>query len=183
MTEPAPIYEVTRRRRRIAGSIWLTVPGTIAVVAAAYAAVPPLQGVDSAPERLVMAVRWLFVAFLPYAAACLVILHLRFFEGSHNPLLGQESEQLAIHCRVMQNTLEQLVWFALCLLPLATLLSPAQARVVPVVCICFAGARLLYWWGYFRASTLGRAPGVQVTFTINIGLLAVVLVRLLRSWA
>ncbi|MGE3925659.1 MAG: hypothetical protein AB7G13_22225 [Lautropia sp.] len=86
--------------------------------------------------------RWLFVAFAPYAAVCLLILYQRFAEGAHNPLLGTESGRLRIHCRVMQNTLEQLVWFALCLLPLATYLSPERMRLIPVLCVFFALARL-----------------------------------------
>jgi transcriptional regulator with XRE-family HTH domain len=42
---------------------------------------------------------------------------------------------------VMQNTLEQLIWFALCVMPLATYLTPTQARGIPVVCTYFAPAR------------------------------------------
>jgi hypothetical protein len=87
-------------------------------------------------------------------------------------LLGTESERLKIHCRVMQNTLEQLAWFALCVVPLATYLSPEQARIVPVLCSFFAGARFVYWWGYLRRGTLGRAPGVQLTLALNIPLFA-----------
>ena len=94
----------------------------------------------------------------------------RFLEGAHNPLLGGESERLKIQCRVMQNTLEQVVWFALCVVPLATFLAPAQAHIVPIVCTFFAVARFVYWWGYLRSGTLGRAPGVQLTFALNIPL-------------
>jgi uncharacterized membrane protein YecN with MAPEG domain len=169
------------RRRLLARSIWLTVPGTVAAVAVAYALAPVLPGYDGILDRVVLALRWLFIAFLPYAAVCLLILRQRFFEGSHNPLLGSESERLAIHCRVMQNTLEQLIWFALCLLPLATYLTPAQVRLVPILCVAFAAARLLYWWGYLRNATLGRAPGVQATFTLNVSLLAAVSVFFLEA--
>jgi uncharacterized membrane protein YecN with MAPEG domain len=119
-------------------------------------------------ERLVLAARWLLVAFIPYAAVCLTILYRRYAEGAHNPLLGGESEGLKVHCRVMQNTLEQLLWFALCILPLSTFLSPSQVRLVPILCAFFALARFVYWWGYFRSGTLGRAPGVQLTFCLNV---------------
>ena len=158
----------------MARSIWLTVPGTYLFLAAAYAVLPPLQGMDAASDRLLLALRWLLVAFLPYAAVCLWIVYARFFEGAHNPLLAAESDRLKIHCRVMQNHLEQLVWFALCLLPLATYLAPGQARLIPILCLFFAFARLAYWWGYLRSGTLGRAPGVQLTFSLNIALLVLV---------
>ena len=53
------------------------------------AVVPPLQGMEEAGARLVLAVRWLLVAMLPYAAVCLVILRARFLEGSHDPQIAK----------------------------------------------------------------------------------------------
>jgi uncharacterized membrane protein YecN with MAPEG domain len=64
---------------------------------------------------------------------------------------------------------------------LATLLDPVQMRLIPIACVFFLFARLLYWWGYLRAGTLGRAPGVQLTFTLNIALLLLALSRLAGS--
>jgi uncharacterized membrane protein YecN with MAPEG domain len=163
------------RQSFIARSIWFTVPGTYALLGAAYALLPPLNGLEETSARLSVAVRWLLVALIPYAAVCVVIVSARFWEGAHNPLLGEESERLKIHCRVLQNTLEQLVWFALCVLPLATYLPPAQMHLVPIVCTFFAVARFVYWWGYLRRGTLGRAPGVQLTLSLNIPLLMLAL--------
>lgn len=176
-----PIGDATARRRFIRRSIWWTVPGVCLAVAAGYALSPPLREAGDPGARLAMAARWLVVALIPYAAVCAHIATARYFEGAHDPLAGAESERLKIHCRVMQNTLEQLLWFAICILALATLLGPAQARVVPVLCVAFAVARFVYWWGYLRPGTLGRAPGVQMTFTINIASLAAVLALLVRS--
>jgi uncharacterized membrane protein YecN with MAPEG domain len=169
------------RQHALARSVWFTVPGTFAVLAMAYAAVPPLSGMGESADRLVLALRWLVVAALPYAATCLTILYLRYDEGAHNPLAGRESERLRVHCRTMQNTLEQLVWFGICILALATYLAPAAMRVVPILCVMFAIARFIYWWGYLRGETLGRAPGVQITFAINIPLMTYVLVQSLRA--
>ncbi len=176
-----PIGDGTARRRFIARSIWWTVPGVLLAVALGYALLPPMLEAGNPGARLVMAARWLVVALLPYAAVCAHIAAARFFEGAHDPLAGTESERLKIHCRVMQNTLEQLVWFTVCILALATLLGPTQVRVVPVLCVVFAVARFVYWWGYLRQGTLGRAPGVQMSFTINIALLVTVLVLFVRS--
>ena len=172
-----PDNDAAARKRVIRSSLWLTAPGTYAALGLAYAVVPPLAGLTQPSERLVLAAQWLLVAFIPYAAVCLTILYQRYAEGAHNPFLGTESERLQVHCRVMQNTLEQLFWFGLCLLSLATFLSASEARVIPILCVFFAFARLVYWWGYLRSGTLGRAPGVQFTFLLNIPLFVAVLVR------
>lgn len=135
---PTEQADANIRKHLLARSVWLTVPGTYAAIALAYALTPAPSGLVSASERLIFGVRWLFVAFVPYAAVCLVILYERFAEGAHNPLLHRESRRLQIHCRVMQNTLEQLIWFALCALALATYLSPERMRLLPVLCVFFA---------------------------------------------
>jgi len=171
-----PVGDKAARQRFMGRTVWFTVPGTYVLIGAAYALLSPLQGMEEEGARLILAVRWLLVAMIPYVAVCIAILYARFLEGAHNPLLGGESERLKIQCRVMQNTLEQLVWFALCVVPLATYLAPAQARLIPIVCTFFAGARFVYWWGYLRSGTLGRAPGVQLTFSLNIFLVVIALV-------
>ena len=168
------------RQHLLARSIWFTVPGTIAVIGVAYKLLPPLGGLEEPVARLMLATRWLVVAMIPYAAVCLAILGIRFFEGSHDPTRGDESDQLKIHSRVMQNTLEQFVWFAVCIFAIAPMLAPAEAHLIPIVCVFFLFARLVYWWGYFRIGTLGRSPGVQLTFTLNILLLFLALAFLVR---
>lgn len=168
--------EIRSRQKRILRSTPFTVPGTLLLVGAAYALVPPLRGHETSVDRLLFALRWLVVAMLPYVAVCMHIATARLREGAHDPTRGEESPTLRIHCRVMQNTLEQLVWFAICLLAVAPLLLPSEVRLVPIVAISFAIARALYWWGYLRQGTLGRAPGVQATFTLNVGLLLLALV-------
>jgi uncharacterized membrane protein YecN with MAPEG domain len=175
------VGEKAARKRFIFRSVWFTIPGTLGAIGAAYALLPPMHGLDDPSARLALAVRWLTVAMLPYAAGCMTIATARFFEGSHNPIAGGESERLKIHCRVMQNTLEQLVWLAVCVLALSTLLGPAEARLIPIACCFFVVARLVYWWGYLRQGTLGRAPGVQLTFALNVHLLLLAMGLLVRS--
>jgi uncharacterized MAPEG superfamily protein len=146
------------------------------VVAAAWFFLPVRL---AAPDPFTLAATWSFVAMLPYALVCMVIATDRLLEGSHDPLAGGETSSLKIHCRVMQNHLEQLVWFALCVFPLSALLRPEQAHLVPIVAVCFVFARLIYWRGYFVNGTLGRKYGVQVSFTLNIGLMLLTGVLLL----
>ena len=167
--------DIQTRQRRILRSTPFMIPGTLIVLGAAYAVVSPLSGYDTPVARIVLALRWLVVAMLPYVAVCGHIAFARLREGSHDPTRGDESPTLKIHCRVMQNTLEQLVWFAVCLLAVAPVLSASEVRLVPIAAVTFALARGLYWWGYLRSGTLGRAPGVQATFTLNMGLLGLAL--------
>ena len=54
-------------------------------------------------------------------------------------------------------------------------------RLVAVASVVFVVARLVFWWGYLRAGTLGRAPGVQMTFALNILLLVLVAVHLVQA--
>ena len=102
-----PVGDKGARQRYTARSIWITVPGTYVLIGAAYAILPPLDGLEETSARLVLAVRWLLVAMVPYAAVCITILSARFFEGAHNLLVGGESDHLKIQCRVMQNTLRR----------------------------------------------------------------------------
>lgn len=152
------------RLRFILRSLVPTVLGTHATIAALYLwFVPPLSGMEELASRIALALRCGAVAALPYFALSLVILARRLVEGSHDPLAAAESATLCIEARVMQNTLEQLVAFVLAILALATLLAPAQMHLLPIATGAFVLARLVYWWGYHRSGTLGRAPGVQMT--------------------
>ena len=162
-----PRGDAYQRRLFILGPAPLTVIATLAVIVGLYVSKPFVIGAVSGLE---LALRWSFVACLPYIAICLVILTQRLMEGAHDPLAGAESTRLRIHQRAMQNTMEQLVWFALCLIPLSTVLKPEEVHLIPILAGMFVFGRLIYWRGYFVDGTLGRRYGVQVTFTVNIGI-------------
>ena len=166
------------RKRFLLSTTVLTVPGTLAaVVVPWWLGWPEVEGVfaneeaATTAERLRFAFTWSFVGFVPYALICLRILQTRLTQGAHNPLEGAEDTALKIHCRAMQNTLEQLIWFVLCIVPVTLCLPYDGLHLVPLVTLGFVFARLAYWWGYFQNGTLGRRYGVQMTFTLNIGLL------------
>src|SRR5207247_263914 len=147
--------DLAARKHFILRLVWLTIPAPLVATAIAYSLLPPLRGLDEPGARLGLAARWLCVAMLPYVIVGITIAGVRFFEGSHDLTKGEESQRLKIMSRVMQNTLEQLVWFAIALFALASLLTSAQTRVIPIVCVVFALARFVYWWGYHRTGTIG----------------------------
>jgi uncharacterized membrane protein YecN with MAPEG domain len=103
----------------------------------------------------------------------------RFWEGSHNPITNTESPNLKIDARVLQNHLEQLAAFALMLFGLSTVLGREHLQLLPISTGVFVIARLIYWRGYHRQGTLGRAPGVQLTLFVTLPLLILTLVLLL----
>ncbi len=121
------------------------------------------------------ALQWVVVAMIPYAAVCLHILNTRLNEGAHDPTQDTPSDSLAIHCRVLQNNLEQFVWFGTCLVALASLVTPSELHLFPILSVAFCVARLTYWWGYLQEGTIGRRYGVQITFSITISMLIGVL--------
>jgi len=163
-----------RSRFILSSTLW-TVPGTLALVGVPFALGWPAIEVAAEPgARLAFALPWCFVALLPYALVCVTIATLRLSGPAHDPLAGREDEALQIHCRVMQNTLEQLVWFVLCLLPLSVTLPGGALPLLPLASGTFVLGRLAYWWGYFRDGTLGRRFGIQVNFTLNGSLLVLV---------
>ena len=166
----------SQRKARILSSVGFTLPGTFAVIWGAYAlGIGALTTELTAAERVVFSLPRMLIALVPYAAVCTYILHLRLNEGAHNPISDKPSVTLLIHCRVMQNHLEQFIWFATCLVTLASLLRSDQLHLVPILAVYFCIARFVYWWGYLQEGTTGRRYGVQMTFGVTIPLLLAVL--------
>ncbi|MBC8067973.1 MAG: MAPEG family protein [Deltaproteobacteria bacterium] len=175
---------VETRQRRILGTIWWTLPLVLLGVPALDLWVVPAPAIDGRGERITLALQCNAVALMPYFAVCMKIATTRFLEGAHDPLSMNASPSLAIDCRVMQNHLEQLVAFAIAALALATVLPAEHLQLLPIATVFFVLARAIYGWGYHRQGTLGRAPGVQMTFAITVPMVlgAFVLV-LLRAFA
>lgn len=169
---------VRSRQLRIAGSGWWTGTIVMVVVPLLHVYVVAAPAAVTMADRLALAVRCAAIAALPYMAVCSKIMLTRFIEGAHDPLSHAESATLKVDCRVMQNHLEQVVAFALAVAAIATLLPADHLQLLPITTVVFVVGRFIYWWGYHRQGTLGRAPGVQLTFgvTIPLTLLAAVLV-------
>ena len=171
-TAAHPLDHNPHTLREILVSLWYTVPGTIILVYATYTWIwPAFSGPSSLADRLAFSLQCTFFAFLPTVATALTIVIKRMVDGVHDPLRGFESRQLRIHGRVNDTNLQHFVWFAICCLALSTRLESGEMRILPILTGIFIAARFVYWWGFSSGNALRRAPGGQITLTVNIGLL------------
>lgn len=172
---------VRQRQGKIASSIWWTLPLALLGVPALDVWVVAPPAVDGIAERLAYAARCNAIAVVPYFAVCVKIMLTRFLSGAHDPLSHVEDHSLKVDCRVMQNHLEQLVAFALSAFALVTLLPREHLQLLWLATAVFVVGRFVYWWGYHREGTLGRAPGVQLTAAITIPMVLFAAVLVLRA--
>lgn len=145
-------------------------PGTLALIGIAYALIPKLPGMNTAFDRLLLALRCDIIAALPLAAGIGVIGSGRFRSEAINPLAGKDSQTLQVHIRYLQNTLEQLMLFVLGLTALSTFLDASTARLLPILTGAFILARIVFWAGYLRAP-LARGLGMAATFAVTVPML------------
>ena len=151
--------------------MWWTVPTVFIGIPLLHLFVVPPPAIGGMADRLALAARCSVIAVVPYFLVIMKVMRVRFWSGSHDPLTHAESPALKIDARVLQNHLEQLVAFALVLFGLSTVLPREHLQLLPIATGVFVVARFIYWRGYHRQGTLGRAPGVQITLFVMLPLL------------
>jgi uncharacterized MAPEG superfamily protein len=139
--------------------------GTVGLL---YVLVPPLEGVDTPADRMMVALRCAGVAALTLFAGIQAVAGQRGRSAAIDPIAGagQEPRALLIHARYTQNTLEQLVLFVLVLGALSTYLDAGSIHLLPILTAVFILGRVLFWVGYLRDPML-RSPGMAIGFAIN----------------
>jgi uncharacterized membrane protein YecN with MAPEG domain len=182
MSEPMQEGErANRGRRLISGSIWWTALSVFIGVPLLHFYVVPPPAIETMADRLALAARCSAIAMVPYFLVFLRMMSWRFYQGAHDPTTHVESPALKIEARVLQNHLEQLVGFALILFGLSTTIGREHLQLLPITTGVFVIARLIYWRGYHRKNTLGRAPGVQLTLFVTLPMLLLTVVLVLRQ--
>ena len=151
------------RAQRRAGIGWIVAGGLVA--AALWFAIdrltPPLAGLESLGERMLLALKCVCLAVL----FCLVagveaVAHERLVSPAFDPLAGFETRRLRVNQRYLQNTLEQIVIFAAGLFGLAVYCADGRAmRAVVASTAVWILARFAFWIGYHR-SAAGRGLGM-----------------------
>jgi len=120
-------------------------------------------------------------ALLPCATLLLAMIAVQMAARNHagaiDPTTGGDSHFLHTNQRAIGNTVEQLAIFVPGLLALAARVRPEAMRQVVALALVFALARLAFWIGYLLGARL-RAPGMAVTFAINV----LTLIAAARVW-
>lgn len=158
--------------QRRAGIIAIAVAMPMALVlwlAIAFLA-PPLTAMDSLDARMLFTLKCLCLAVL----FCLVlgveaVAHERLSSPAFDPLAGFETRRLRVNQRYLQNTLEQLIVFAVGLFGLAAYSPDGSAmRAVLATTVVWILARFAFWIGYHRSAAMrgAGAPGMALSMIV-----------------
>lgn len=160
----------TRQRRAGITAIAASMPVALLLWLAIAHLVPPLTGVDNLAGRMLFALKCCCVAVL----FCLVtgveaVAHERLSSPAFDPLSGFETRRLRVNQRYLQNTLEQIIVFAVGLFGLAAYSADGSAmRAVLATTVVWILARFAFWIGYHRSAAMRGlgAPGVALSLIV-----------------
>ena len=147
-------------------AIGVAMPVTLLLWLAIAWLMPPLAGMDTVSDRMLLALKCCCIAVL----FCLVtgveaVAHERLFSPAFDPLAGFETRRLRVNQRYLQNTLEQTVVFVVGLFGLAAYCPDGAAmRAVLATTIVWIVARFAFWIGYHRSAAMRGlgAPGMAL---------------------
>ena len=159
-------------RQRRAGIAAITAAMPVALLlwlAIAYVA-PPLAGMASLGDRMLFTLKCCCLAVL----FCLVtgveaVAHERLFSPAFDPLAGFATPRLRVNQRYLQNTLEQILVFAVALFGLAAYSPDGSAmRAVMATTVVWIVARFAFWIGYHRSAAMRGvgAPGMALSLIV-----------------
>jgi hypothetical protein len=145
----------TERRSGIA-AIAVSIAISLALWFALIRLLPPIAGMESVAARMILALKCVAVATLfCFVAGIEAVAHERLQGAAFDPLAGSESKRLKVNLRYLQNTLEQLIVFALGLFGLAFYLTRGESlRALPALTIIWILNRFAFWIGYHRSAAL-----------------------------
>ena len=152
MTEP------DWRQERKSGMIAIAVSMVLSLALwfALLRLLPPLNGLNNIADRMMLALKCVVVATLfCFVAGIEAIAHERLQSPAFDPLEGHESRRLRVNLRYAQNTLEQLVIFAVGLFGLAAYLTSGDAlRALPALTIIWVLNLFAFWIGYHHSAAM-----------------------------
>jgi uncharacterized MAPEG superfamily protein len=172
----SPEMDWKQQRRSGMRMIALALVVGIGVWLALYRLLPPLVGMDELGARMVVALKCVAVATLfCFVAGVEAVAHERLQSDAFDPLAGHQSKRLRANLRYLQNTLEQLIVFAVGLFGLAAFLSTGEAmRAVVATTVVWILSRFAFWVGYHRSAAMRGlgAPGMAMAMMVLIYVVA-----------
>jgi hypothetical protein len=131
---------------------------------------PALDGMDDLGARMLVALKCLvFATLFGLVAAVEAVAHERLQSAAFDPLAGHQTKRLQVNLRYLQNTLEQIVIFAVALFGLAAYMTSGEAmRAVPAATIIWILNRFAFWIGYHRSAAMRGlgAPSMALSLII-----------------
>lgn len=157
--------DLSEQRKPLLAEIAIAFPVAIALWCGVYFGLPPLAGMEDMVARLVLGLKCCALATLfCFVTGIEAVAHERLASRAIDPLSGYATRRMRINLQYLQNTLEQLIVFAIGLLGLAVYCADGVAmRAVPAVTAVWIAGRLAFWIGYHKGA-LHRgagAPGVM----------------------
>ncbi len=132
---------------------------------------PAPDGVSALQARLALAARLSVWPALVLFAMVVGVMAVRGRFQTFNPIDDTENRAYRLAQRVLSNSVEQTVIFLPALLALSVLLPVNRLGMLSLVSVLFVTGRLLFWAGY-AIHPYARAPGMAMTFTVNLVMLA-----------
>jgi hypothetical protein len=158
-------FDLARARRKAGAGV---VAGTLVGVAVFFLIFGLFAGPVAATkaDRLGYAAQWLLLIALLLLAMTFVVAVSRNFGPAMDPTLNAESRFTDISRRVLTNTVEQGLIFALLAFAVAAAAPAGQLGVLAALVVLFVGSRLLFWIGYL-IDPLYRSFGGIVAMLAN----------------
>lgn len=167
----------TRLIATAAGVNLASAAATVALFVLLMPLLPAPDGAVAMEARLALAVRLSVWPALVLFAMVAGVMAVRGRTRAFNPIEDGESRAYRVAQRVLSNSIEQTLIFLPALAALGTLLPAASLGVPALATALFVLGRLLFWAGY-AVHPYARAPGMAMTFTVNLIVLGWVVVLL-----
>lgn len=160
------------RKERKSGIAAIAISGAVSIALwfALMRFLPPLNGMEDVGARMLVALKCVVVATLfALVAGVEAVAHERLQSAAFDPLAGHQTKRLQVNLRYLQNTLEQIVIFAVALFGLAAYMTSGEAmRAVPAVTVIWVVNRYAFWIGYHRSAAMRGlgAPSMAVSLIV-----------------
>lgn len=167
MADPRRAKDWTAERRTGMAVIAVSMAVSVILLFGLYRFLPPLNGMEIVGARMLVALKCVAAATLfCFVAGIEAVAHERLQSAAFDPLAGFETKRLRVNLRYLQNTLEQLIVFAVGVFGLAAYLTSGSAmRLIPAITIIWVLNRFSFWIGYHRSAAMRGlgAPSMAVS--------------------